>query len=504
MKLRSQLILLFLVLATLPLCAAVLYSYLSDLAALTRATQEQSQRMADELTVRMETLQADASMADGALAGQRIEQLLAEWSPSRGEIPFAFDRNGELYFANDEDRDRLADLPIVEALSAAPPPDVRAALRDWVVKGGKTVNPRLAVARPIAGVRTRLCSKAARNLAIGATLVALSILGMLPMLRRLTRSLDELAQSAEQLAQGILTGQVPLRSSSELGRLARAFNRMAGDLEENQRLLLAQEGERREQEVAKRVLQADHDRQTRELEEARRFQLSLLPRTLPKCEGVEVAVAMRTATEVGGDYYDFHLAADGALTIAIGDATGHGATAGRMVTVLKSLFTAQAGRLPLNQFLDEAATTVRRMELGRVMMALCLARLEGMERVEGPSLQVSSAGMPPVLIYRAATSRVEEIAVEGMPLGGLTGLAYQQQTTHLEAGDAVLLMSDGFPELPGEGGDLLGYPRAEAAFRECGDQPARRIIASLLERIKMWNDGAALPDDATFVVLKLR
>ena len=52
---------------------------------------------------------------------------------------------------------------------------------------------------------------------------------------------------------------------------------------------------------------------------------------------------MRTATEVGGDYYDFHLADDGALTVAVGDATGHGARAGTMVTVIKSLFTAEAG-----------------------------------------------------------------------------------------------------------------------------------------------------------------
>ena len=49
---------------------------------------------------------------------------------------------------------------------------------------------------------------------------------------------------------------------------------------------------------------------------------------------------MRTATEVGGDYYDFRLTPDGALVAAVGDATGHGATAGTMVTVVKSLFSA--------------------------------------------------------------------------------------------------------------------------------------------------------------------
>ena len=47
---------------------------------------------------------------------------------------------------------------------------------------------------------------------------------------------------------------------------------------------------------------------------------------------------MKTATEVGGDYYDFHIGLDGTLTVVIGDATGHGMKAGTMVTTTKSLF----------------------------------------------------------------------------------------------------------------------------------------------------------------------
>ena len=47
---------------------------------------------------------------------------------------------------------------------------------------------------------------------------------------------------------------------------------------------------------------------------------------------------MKTATQVGGDYYDFHPATDGTLTVAVGDATGHGLRAGTVVTAMKSLF----------------------------------------------------------------------------------------------------------------------------------------------------------------------
>ena len=47
---------------------------------------------------------------------------------------------------------------------------------------------------------------------------------------------------------------------------------------------------------------------------------------------------MKTATEVGGDYYDFHISDNNILTGVLGDATGHGLNAGMMVSVTKGLF----------------------------------------------------------------------------------------------------------------------------------------------------------------------
>ncbi len=75
-----------------------------------------------------------------------------------------------------------------------------------------------------------------------------------------------------------------------------------------------------EQEQARRaLLEVEHDRKAKELEEARQLQLSLLPKKVPNLPGLEIAAYMKTATEVGGDYYDFHVSEDGTLTIAVGD-----------------------------------------------------------------------------------------------------------------------------------------------------------------------------------------
>ncbi len=79
-------------------------------------------------------------------------------------------------------------------------------------------------------------------------------------------------------------------------------------------------------EAEKRVLEVENERKTKELEEARQLQLSMLPKELPKLPHLGIAAFMRTATEVGGDYYDFIVQEDGTLNIAFGDATGHGLT----------------------------------------------------------------------------------------------------------------------------------------------------------------------------------
>ncbi len=76
-------------------------------------------------------------------------------------------------------------------------------------------------------------------------------------------------------------------------------------------------------EAEKRAIQIENDRKTKELEEARQLQLSMLPREVPKLPNLQIAAFMRTATEVGGDYYDFLVHENGVLNVGFGDATGH-------------------------------------------------------------------------------------------------------------------------------------------------------------------------------------
>jgi serine phosphatase RsbU (regulator of sigma subunit) len=279
-------------------------------------------------------------------------------------------------------------------------------------------------------------------------------------------------------------------------RLGRTLEERLVPVEELSRRTLEQELLAKEREVERRLLELDNQRKTGELESARDLQLSLLPAELPRIDGLVIAAAMETATEVGGDYYDFRVD-QGILTAALGDATGHGARAGAMVSLMKGMFSTYGAREDIPRFFRGASATVRAMRMESMNISLALARFRDGE------LQYAAAGMPPALVYRACERRVDEVLVAGMPLGGIADFPYRAETVRLAAGDVVVLMSDGFPEAQNADGVTLGYERPRAMLSEWGNLDPQEIVERLTRAAREWGGGSALRDDVTFVVVKV-
>jgi len=251
-------------------------------------------------------------------------------------------------------------------------------------------------------------------------------------------------------------------------------------------------------EAESRALQLEHERKTHELEEARNLQLSLLPAKLPELPNLEIAVYMKTATEVGGDYYDFNISADGTLNIALGDATGHGMRAGTMVTLMKGLFSADSGRMDIDDFFRQSSDTIKDLQFGRVMMALTRIK------IKEKRMLFSSAGMPPAYVFRPSTLKVDELSLSGMPLGAMKEFEYKVIQENLEKGDTVLLLSDGLPELKNPNSESFGYPRVEKIFRDVADEAPQAIIDRLVDAGEIWRKDALPDDDVTLMVIKAR
>lgn len=440
---------------------------------------------------------------EGAVVGQITAQVSTEevirrvlGAPGDDDIAFAVDREGNVYARNAEERERLRQLGVMERLKRNQP---LSDIENWIVamQLDKVSGLRVGVARPVGENLIELRKTAARNFGWGLGLVALALVGIVPFANHITRDVKLVMDGAERISQGDLMTRLPVKSKSEIGQLAVAFNRMAEDLSAQQQRLVTEERTRKEREIQQRLLSVEYERKSVDLEEARRFQLSMLPKEVPRHDSYEVAVFTQTATEVGGDYYDFHVGPSGVLTATMGDATGHGARAGTMVTVIKALFAGYTETTSPAAFLKDAAEKIKRMDLGRMAMALAIARFEGLR------LTIASAGMPPVLIHRAARGEVEEITIQATPLGTL-GVDYDETEVRLESGDTVLLMSDGFPELLNPATLQLGYVAAADEFMAAAVAPtAQGVIDALATAARRWHGDHPPNDDITFVVVKV-
>jgi serine phosphatase RsbU (regulator of sigma subunit) len=251
-------------------------------------------------------------------------------------------------------------------------------------------------------------------------------------------------------------------------------------------------------ELERKIVDAENKRKTQELEEARKLQLSLLPKEIPESENLDIAFYMNTATEVGGDYYDIISGEDKRITIAVGDATGHGVKAGIMVAIVKGLIHELSNDLKSSEVLVKINNVIREMQLGNLYMALILIK------INKSCIDISSAGMPPILLYKREENIIEEIIIKRMPLGATNKLNFPEQKIKINPGDILLLLSDGLPELFNQKMEMFDYKRVKEVLLNNTEKTSAEIITELKSAAERWRGGFEQADDMTFVVVKCK
>jgi hypothetical protein len=248
-------------------------------------------------------------------------------------------------------------------------------------------------------------------------------------------------------------------------------------------------------QAKKSFQKAENERKNSELAAAKDLQNRLLPKALPVVPNLDIAGYLRTSTEVGGDYYDFFEQPDGSLYAICGDATGHGTPSGMLVSITKAGIIGLPQLSP-NDMLHELNRVVKKVDLGILRMSLNIAHLKNNQ------LTLSSAGMPPYYIYRAATNTTEEIQISGVPLGSFNDAYFDEITTTFNAGDILVIISDGLPEAPNLAGELFDYQKLEDLIATYGNLSAQEVIDQLMVEADSWLSGNHNPDDITLVVIK--
>jgi serine phosphatase RsbU (regulator of sigma subunit) len=228
------------------------------------------------------------------------------------------------------------------------------------------------------------------------------------------------------------------------------------------------------------------------------MQRSLLPRTLPALQGLELGHAYESAArvEVGGDVYDFMELDDGRLAAVLGDVTGHGIEAAADMALAKFVFRSLAREHPQPR---DFLRSVNDVVVGEVAPGKFITMVYLAVDVRSGEVIGAGAGHPPPRIVDA-DGKVHGLEVRGIALGIERGQEYEEARASLDVGGAVVLYTDGVLEARWEG-ELYGFERLDALIAAGQGLSAEDLAQTILADCRDFAHNE-LADDCAVVVIK--
>lgn len=239
----------------------------------------------------------------------------------------------------------------------------------------------------------------------------------------------------------------------------------------------------------------------KELQIARTIQLGLLPDGAPKITGISLAGICIPAREVGGDYYDFLPRGERGVDLLIADVSGHNVGAALIMAETRTFVQAVAKNIRgcgelmalLNDFLHD---DLSRAELFITMFYMSYDA--DMRR-----LSFASAGHNPPILWRAASRSCEQLDAEGLILGFMRGVVFEEKQIQLMPGDLLLLYTDGITEAANPAGELFGEERLCALLGANHALPHQQIIDNILGQARLFTGTQGFSDDISLVVMRV-
>jgi sigma-B regulation protein RsbU (phosphoserine phosphatase) len=234
----------------------------------------------------------------------------------------------------------------------------------------------------------------------------------------------------------------------------------------------------------------------RELDVARRIQSSILPSEMPRVPGLAVAARYRPMTAVAGDFYDF-LETDGdGLGVLVADVSGHGVPAALIASMVKVALAAQQARAHRPAAVLKGLNEVLCGRLGGQYVTAAYVFVEASSGL----MRYAAAGHPPMLRAPSCRPEVREIERNGLVLGFVPTADYDELEQPLEAGDRLLLYTDGLVEAANASDELFGLDRVKTAVASSLSLPPSEAADALLQDVDTWS-GRPAGDDVTLVLL---
>lgn len=240
----------------------------------------------------------------------------------------------------------------------------------------------------------------------------------------------------------------------------------------------------------------ERERIEQELRTAQAIQHAFLPKDVPVLPGWQIAPYYHPAREVGGDFYDFLLFADGRLGLIIGDVTGKGIPAALVMATVHTMLRTAVQEIASPGAVLARVNDLLAAEIPAGMFVTCFYAL--LDPKNGRLWYANAGHEPP---YRQDGQNAAELWATGMPLGLMPGSCYEEYEAALAPGESLLFYSDGLVEAHNAQHEMFGFQRLQTLLtRNAG--AASRIDFLLRELNNFTGEGWEQEDDVTLVTLQ--
>ena len=317
---------------------------------------------------------------------------------------------------------------------------------------------------------------------ISFVFLLLSIFGSIILAMVTIRPIRKLSEGAAIIGQGDLDYRIDIKSSDELGQLAREFNVMTSKIKEA-----------KNKEIESRIMEE-------QLEMAKDIQEGLNPMAFYDKDGIQIKGFTRAAKGVGGDYFDYIDIDENRVGALISDVSGKGVPASLVMVMIRTVFTSYISRKDVDcsrvvSAINDSLSADFAIDKFATLFFMIYNR-------KTEELSFANAGHGPLFCYRAAMGACTASKLDGVPIGIMEDVEYKQARVKLNPGDIVVMYTDGVTEMRNPQKEEYGLQRVHRLLLEHSGLNAKEFVELLVKDVDTFRADASPHDDMTLLVFK--
>jgi len=234
-----------------------------------------------------------------------------------------------------------------------------------------------------------------------------------------------------------------------------------------------------------------------EIQVARQVQLALLPTEHPDLPGWKIWSYSVPANDVGGDLVDYIDIGPERLAVVLGDVSGKGLGAALLAAKLQATLRALGPESPSLDDLGNRVNTILHMDsLANRYATMFYTELSP----DSGHIRYLNAGHNPPIVVRGDS--LEELSASSFPLGMMDNVTYTEGMVDMEAGDLLVIYSDGLSEAANEADEEFGVDRLRELLPELQSVPLEQAGRVVLKAVEGHLQGERPQDDLSLVLIR--